>query len=103
MSDYEPQADPLFRGLTRSAMVVGVPVFPLVIMVGSVLMIGLWTKPYAWFIGIPLYITMRIIVKHDDKAFRIWGLWIETKLMNKRKFKRFWGASTYSPRKYTRK
>lgn len=57
--------------------------------------IWLWIlAPVFWFI-------MAQITKYDDKAFRIWWLWIDTKLRNRNKG--FWGASTYSPTNYRKR
>lgn len=100
-ADESSQADPLFQGLTRAATVKGVPMIPLLGMLGGVGFVALWTSPLAWLLAPPAFFVMRLITKSDDKAFRIWGLWYETKGRNK--FKGFWGASSYSPREYKRR
>lgn len=99
--DQDPLGDPLFKGLTRSATVAGVPLIPLGMMLGVVAFTALWTSFWAYLMAPPLYLVMRIVTRKDDKAFRIWGLWFETKWRNSHK--KHWGASSYSPRAYKRR
>jgi len=86
---------PLFKGATRIATVHGVPTVPLILMLITVACVTLLTSLWWALLAGPLWLVMAAITKSDDRAFRIWGLWIETKMMNRNK--RFWGASSYSP------
>lgn len=87
---------PLFKGATRVATVRGVPTVPLMLMLITVACITLLTSLWCALLAVPLWLIMAAITKSDDRAFRIWGLWIETKMMNRNQ--KFWGASSYSPR-----
>jgi len=91
---------PLFKGATRAATVWGVPLIPLVAMVVGVasaaVMVGIW-----WLgLLVPGWLLMAQITRADDRAFRILGLWAQTKLVNRLRGVLvggdFWGASTYS-------
>lgn len=93
-------AFPLFKGATRAATKGGVPLPPLLFMlmfVGSVaILVSLWGLVLAPI----LWATMAAITRHDDRAFRIWGLWLETQARNRNK--RIWRASSYAPASYRR-
>lgn len=92
---------PLFKGATRVATYWGVPTMPLLSMVIGVACVAMSISIWAWLIAPVLWFLMAQITKHDDKAFRIWWLWIDTKLRNKNK--NFWGASSYSPLTYRKR
>jgi type IV secretion system protein VirB3 len=96
--DGEVRAYPLFKGATRIPTVFGVPSMPLLFVGCAVGIVAMWVSLWCWLFLGPLVVIMRLITKHDDRAFRIWGLWFETKIRNKNKA--FWGASTYSPTDY---
>ncbi|EJF80492.1 type IV secretion system protein VirB3 [Bartonella doshiae] len=92
---------PLFKGATRVPTVWGVPMMPLIFMVISVAAVAMTINIFLWLIAVPLWFIMVQITKNDDKAFRIWWLWIDTKLRNRNK--KFWGASSYSPSNYRKR
>jgi type IV secretion system protein VirB3 len=89
---------PLFKGATRAPTVGGVPMIPLMCMLIVVATIAMMISLWCWFLALPLWFVMAQITKNDDRAFRIWGLWFDTKCRNSNKI--FWGASTYSKRDY---
>ena len=99
MKDVEPF--PLFKGATRVAMLVGVPMWPLMIMFIVVASIAMLFGLLWWLLLLPCWWVMWTIAKHDDKAFRQWGLWFETKGRNRHKA--FWGGSTYALNKYRKR
>lgn len=98
---FLPQSFPLFKGCTRVPTLMGVPMLPLMGMAMVVAILAMLISIWCWFLALPLWFTMAQITKNDDKAFRIWGLWVDTKLRNGRKA--FWGASTYSPTSYRKR
>ena len=98
---FLPQAFPLFKGCTRVPTLMGVPMLPLMGMVMAVAILAMLVNIWCWFLALPLWFTMAQVTKNDDKAFRIWGLWADTKLRNGRKA--FWGASTYNPTPYCKR
>ena len=89
---------PLYKGVTRVPTYFGVPTYPLLTAVGGVAIIAMWTSLWCWLLAIPIVTIMRLITKHDDRAFSIWWLWFETKARNKNKA--FWAASSYTPAKH---
>ncbi|MET3589180.1 type IV secretion system protein VirB3 [Bartonella silvatica] len=98
MKLQKQEAFPLFKGATRVPTIWGVPMMPLIVMVVSVAVIAMTINIFLWLIALPLWFIMAQITKNDDKAFRIWWLWIDTKFRNRNKS--FWGASSYSPSNY---
>ncbi len=98
--------DPLFKGCTRPAMVLGVPLVPLTIVTGTVVLLSIWTSLLVSLLLIPLIVVMQLITKHDDQQFRLLGLRIMFRGVNRPLLNRlfycnrngdFWKASTYSP------
>lgn len=86
---------PLFKGCTRLPTIAGVPLVPLMVMLmvvaGFAMIISLWW----WALILPFWVIMAQITRYDDKAFRILGLWLSSKVRNRHKD--FWQASTYNP------
>ncbi|MBB5074253.1 type IV secretion system protein VirB3 [Bartonella callosciuri] len=101
MKSQKQEAFPLFKGATRVPTVWGVPMMPLIVMVVSVAVFAMTINIFLWFIALPMWFIMAQIAKNDDKAFRIWWLWIDTKFRNRNKS--FWGASSYSPSNYRKR
>ncbi len=102
MEDFDPR-DPLFKGCTRPAMMFGVPLVPLAVVGGVVILISVWTTILFAFTLIPIVITMRIIAKSDDQQFRLLGLKLLFRWVNRNKNGRFWKASAYSPIAFTKR
>lgn len=94
-------AFPLFKGATRTPLFMGVPLMPLILSVFVVFVLAMLISLLCWFLIIPVYFSMRLLVKHDDKAFSIWGLWFDTALRNRNKG--FWKASSYAPATYSKR
>ena len=88
-------AFPLFKGCTRVPTLAGVPMLPLIAMLMIVASLAMVLSLWCWLLALPLWFMMAQITRYDDKAFRIWMLWFETKFRNR--YKDFWGASSYSP------
>jgi type IV secretion system protein VirB3 len=101
MDDDQIKPFPLFKGATRVPTFFGVPTMPLLFAVSAVAVIAMWVSLWCWLLLIPVVTIMRLITRHDDRAFSIWWLWFETKARNKNKG--FWGGSTYSPTDYRRR
>ncbi|WP_084158992.1 VirB3 family type IV secretion system protein [Solidesulfovibrio alcoholivorans] len=98
MDSYHIQPFPLFKGATRVPTVFGVPSMALLGAFTVVALIAMWVNIWCWLLLLPVITIMRLITKHDDRAFSIWWLWFETKCRNKNTA--FWGGSTYSPTNY---
>lgn len=101
--------DPLFKGATRPVLVAGVPIVPLVLVCGSIFIFSIWLNffvPGAMIFIItilPVVLIMRHLIEKDDQMFRLLGLRLRMRFINKAKTHRFWGASTYSPLGDTRR
>lgn len=98
--EYRPTPYPLFKGATRKATFLGVPTTPLLAVVILVGVLAITISLAVWLIMPVIIFIMAQITRHDDKAFRIWWLWFETKGRNRNKV--FWGASSYTPSDYRR-
>lgn len=98
--DNQEQPFTLFKGATRvpTLSFTGVPVMPFMVMAISVASIAMVVSLWAWLAVPPLWIMMAVLTKNDDRAFRIIGLFLDTKLRNKNTS--FWKASTYGPTDY---
>ncbi len=98
---------PIFKGCTRPAMALGVPleVLVLVLLPLAVLFIVgfMMFKPLAFVAGVLLiaaYISMRELSRRDDQRLKQQLLRI---LLSGRQGNRgFWGALSYSPRRFRR-
>lgn len=101
MKQQKSEAFPLFKGATRVPTIWGVPMIPLIFMAIGVAIIALTINIFCWLFAPPLWFVMAQITKNDDKAFRVWGLWFDTKFRNRNKG--FWGASSYSPFDYRKR
>lgn len=93
---------PLFKGATRPAMILGVPVnAAFAAFVGvAVLAVGFSMK--LWLLLIPVWFVLAQIAKKDDQMFRILALWIDSKMRYPPALKKLWGACSYAvfkPRK----
>lgn len=97
----EDTAFPLFKGCTRAPTVAGVPMIPLMFMGIGVAVLSMGVSFWCWGLALPGWWVMKKITEHDDRAFRILGLWIDTKCRNRNKS--FWGASTYGKAAYRKR
>jgi type IV secretion system protein VirB3 len=93
---YDPR-DPIFKGCTRPAMVMGVPTVPLVVVGGAVILLSIWTSIFLSITLVPIVLTMRQIAKSDDQQFRLLGLKLLFRCINYNHNGKFWKASAYSP------
>lgn len=74
---------------------------PFMIMLMNVAATAMLFSLWWWLLAVPLWFGMSQLIKVDDKAFRIFGLWVETRLRNRHKA--FWGAFSYAPTVYRQK
>ena len=96
MSEYH--TDPLFKGATRPALYMGVPLTPFALTVGGFILLSVYFS--FWFLLVlPIVIVvMREMIKTDDQKFHL--------LFLKAKFRlspylsgslNFWKSNSYSP------
>lgn len=90
--------DPLFKGATRPAMFLGVPLVPLAVVCGVGILIAVWTSMLVSLALIPIIAVMRAMTKSDDQQFRLLGLKLWCRVLpHYSANSKFWGASAYSP------
>lgn len=93
-------ADPLFKGCTRPAMFMGVPLVPLMFVCSGELLLAAWFTLFLLILIPVSVIVMRMIVAHDDQQFRLLGLRFKFRLQYTNRNSALWGASSYSPIAY---
>lgn len=90
--------DDLFVGLTRPATMLGIPMmaFVLEIMATTLIFLAVGNPLYLLFAA-PIHAVMYLISSSNTRVFSEMAIWMKTKsrCMNTR----FWGASSFSPRK----
>lgn len=99
--------DPFFRGCTRPAMFMGVPMVPLLLVSGAFLLLAMWcfylVSPYVTLVllmlYVPLLVTMRTMTKKDDQRLRQLMMRARMRLRHGPS-RAFWGATSFSPFRY---
>ena len=88
------ETQPLFKGMTRPAMIFGVPMTPLIIVLGVIASISVWTSPIYMLVAIPVVLIMKFIASYDDFMYSILfhGLKCKTPALNKK----YYGVKTYT-------
>lgn len=88
------EIQPLFKGMTRPAMLFGVPMLPLIIALGTVASISVWTHPLYMLVAFPIVLIMRFVASYDDFMYSILfhGLQCRTPALNKK----YYGVKTYT-------
>jgi type IV secretion system protein VirB3 len=100
------QAEAIYKGATRPAMKLGIPLVPLVVVFGSGMLLIMWggILVSGWIaLGVlvsfvPVLFWMRWLTSRDDQRFR--QIFIATKLRLNDHNRRFWRARSYSPTLY---
>jgi type IV secretion system protein VirB3 len=100
------QAEAIYKGATRPAMKLGIPLVPLVVVFGSGMLLIMWggILVSGWIaLGVlvsfvPVLFWMRWLTSRDDQRFR--QIFIAAKLRLSDRNRRFWRARSYSPTLY---
>jgi type IV secretion system protein VirB3 len=94
--------DPVFKGCTRPAMLWGVPLVPLLMIGGGMLVPAIWALLASPPLGvailllmIPVFVTMRAVTRHDDQ--RLAQRALRVRMLLRQRNRRFWGAHAYAP------
>ncbi|HHQ6539581.1 TPA: VirB3 family type IV secretion system protein [Serratia fonticola] len=69
----------LYKALTRPAMYAGVPIAPLLFVLGGLFLAGVYTNKLVWLLIPVAMFILRMIVKQDDFIFNLWFLKLRTK------------------------
>jgi type IV secretion system protein VirB3 len=97
------QAEVIYKGATRPAMKLGVPLVPLVSMVASGLLLIIWGGTLlSWWLALgvvlaygPILVWMRWVTHQDDQRFR--QMFIAAKLRLHDRNRRLWLSRSYCP------
>ncbi|MDP2263750.1 MAG: VirB3 family type IV secretion system protein [Hydrogenophaga sp.] len=100
------QAEVIYKGATRPAMKLGIPLVPLVVLFGSGMLLIMWGGILlSWWIAagvllsfVPALLWMRWVTARDDQRFR--QMFVALKLRLHDHNRRFWHARSYSPTLY---
>jgi len=105
----EDLRDPIFKGCTRPAMKMGVPLTPLVAVVGLALLLSLWgiyivgglAPVVVLAVVIPVIMTMRGITRQDDQRLAQMILFAQMRSTNGSH--QNWGVMSYAPVRYKKR
>ena len=100
------QAEAIYKGATRPAMKMGIPLVPLVVLFGTGMLLILWVGTLVtWWIApvvlsafVPALAWMRFVTRKDDQRFR--QIFIALKLRLRDRNRGFWRSRSYSPYLY---
>ncbi len=84
---------PIFKGATRPACLMGVPIVPFVMSVGATALVALWTWLPLALLVVPEVLVMRAVTKEDDQKFRLLFLHVRHRLAGNRNVF-LWGGAT---------
>ena len=99
-------AEAIYKGATRPAMKLGIPLVPLVALFGTGMLLILWGGILvSWWIALavvaaigPVLLWMRFVTARDDQRFK--QVFVAGKLRLHDRNRRFWRARSYSPTLY---
>ena len=100
------QAEAIYKGATRPAMKMGIPLVPLVVLFGAGMLLILWigTLLTWWIVPVvliafaPALAWMRFVTARDDQRFR--QMVVALKLRLRDRNRRFWRSRSYAPYVY---
>ncbi len=100
------QAEVIYKGATRPAMKLGIPLVPLVVLFGSGMLLIMWGGILlSWWVAVgvllsfvPALLWMRWVTTRDDQRFR--QIFVALKLRLHDHNRRFWRARSYTPTLY---
>jgi type IV secretion system protein VirB3 len=93
----------IYKGATRPAMKLGIPLVPLVVLFGAGMLSVIWGGILVgWWVALlvvvavaPVLGWMRYVTARDDQRFR--QMFVEAKLRLRDRNRRFWQARSYTP------
>jgi type IV secretion system protein VirB3 len=100
------QGEAIYKGATRPAMKLGIPLVPLVVLFGTGMLLIMWGGIFlSWWVSlgvlvaiVPALAWMRFVTARDDQRFR--QMFVAAKLRLHDRNRRFWRARSYSPTLY---
>ena len=102
------QAEAIYKGATRPAMKLGIPLVPLVVLFGIAMLLIMWVGALVTWWILPVVLVaigpalgwMRFVTRKDDQRFR--QIFVATKLWFHDRNRRLWCSRSYSPYLYRR-
>jgi len=99
-------AEAIYKGATRPAMKLGIPLVPLVVLFGTGMLLIMWGGVLvSWWVALavlvaiaPALLWMRFVTAKDDRRFR--QMFVALKLRLQDHNRRFWQARSYAPTLY---
>jgi len=100
------QRELIYKGATRPAMKLGIPLTPLVVMIGTGMVLIMWSGVLlSWWLAlcvalaiVPALVWMRLTTAQDDQRLR--QLLLDLKLRLHDRNHCFWHARSYAPTLY---
>lgn len=100
------QAEAIYKGATRPAMKLGIPLVPLVVLFGAGMLLIMWGGVLvSWWLSLgvllaigPALAWMRFVTTQDDQRFR--QMFIALKLRLHDRNHRLWQSRSYTPTLY---
>lgn len=100
------QGEAIYKGATRPAMKLGIPLVPLVVLFGTGMLLIMWGGIFlSWWVSLgvlvaiaPALAWMRFVTARDDQRFR--QMFVAAKLRLRDHNRRFWRARSYAPNLY---
>ncbi|AOB28964.1 type IV secretion system protein VirB3 [Bordetella bronchiseptica] len=93
--------DPLFKGCTRPAMLLGVPATSLALCSGAIALLCVWISIAFLALFPVLLLTMRIMIRRDDQQFRLIWLYLRMRWLSLDRTHAFWRSAAYAPLRMT--
>lgn len=96
----------IYKGATRPAMKLGIPLVPLVVLFGTGMLVTMWGGALlSWWVAVgvvaslaPALLWMRLVTAQDDQRFR--QMFVAMKLRLHDRNRAFWSARSYAPTLY---
>lgn len=100
------RAEAIYKGATRPAMKLGIPLVPLVTLIGAGMLLVMWGGALlSWWVApgvlvaiVPMLVWMRFVTARDDQRFR--QMFVACKLRLHDRNRRLWQARSYAPNLY---
>jgi len=95
--------DRIFKGATRPAMMLGVPIVPCILVMGTFFILAMWTLVFAGFVAaasvllIMVFVVaiLRFMTAQDDQRLNQYMMYLRTRPYKRNKGA--WGAHSMSP------
>ena len=90
--------EPVYKAMTRPAMIFGIPLMPFMLVCSIFALIGVYTEIFMALLGVPVLYGMKLMAKKDDLIFRLW--WFKIFLASNPRNSLFYGVKSFAPSLY---